>query len=159
MAGRSKIVDRQELIRWFNQGKTYSWMRDEYKRKYGLDVGLSMFGNFRRREGLTRRITRDDDLIPWAVKEEHRYAWDITMLRFEGRRRAGLRELKPEQEQHLEAWIAGLQEDDAVVHYDPDTEKGWFHVPRRAGIDADLIRKPDRKTTLQPNTDAADKLK
>ena len=159
MAGRSKIQDEHELVRWFEQGKTYDWMRREYKRKYNLEVGVSMFGNFRRRRGLKRRITRDDNLIPWEVKEEHRYAWDITMLRFEARRRAGLRPLKPSEEHQVDTWIAGLAADGAVVHYDPDTEKGWFHVPPRPGIDTDLIRVPDRRTTQQPNTDAAERLK
>lgn len=46
----------------------------------------------------------------------------------------------------LNAWLAGLERDGTVIHYDPDTPEGWWYVPRREGIDTDLIRVPERKT-------------
>jgi hypothetical protein len=38
------------------------------------------------------------------------------------------------------------------VHYDPDTEDGFFYVPR-LDSDADIIRKPRIKTTLRMAAD------
>lgn len=152
--GARKIVDEQELIRWFEEGKTYQWMADEYRRKYNIDTQLSMFGNFRRRHGLTRRITRDDELIPWHVKTEHRWAYPVAMLRVEARQR----DQKPVSEDELHrlvSWRAMLDKENAVVYYDPDTEDGFFYVPREEG-DTDIIRRPRRKTTMRPNADTAE---
>ncbi|QAY15934.1 immunity repressor [Streptomyces phage Janus] len=148
---KRKIQDEQEVIRWFEEGKTYQWMIDEYKRKYNIDTVASMWGNFRRRRGLDRRITRDDDLIPWFVKEEHRWKYPVAMLRVEARLRDG-QELSETDKARLASWKEMLDEENAVVHYDPDTEDGFFYVPREPG-DADIIRKPQEKTTPRLNAD------
>lgn len=151
--GARKIQDEREVIRWFEEGRTYQWMIDKYKEKYGIDTVPSMWGNFRRRRGLDRRIVRDDDLIPWFVKEEHRWAYPLVMLRTEARRRAGHPVTKPDQSR-LATWKQMLEEENAVVHYDPDTEEGFFYVPRQPEDD-DLIHRPAKKTTARPNTDKA----
>ena len=141
----SKIQDDGEVRRWFAEGRTYRWMCDEYLRKYNIETVPSLWGNYRRRRGLTRRITRDDNLIPWLVTEKHRWAYPLAMLRVEARRRAG-REIREVDLARLEPWKQDLVEGGLVVHYDPDTEQGFFYVPARPE-DADLIRVPRRKTT------------
>lgn len=141
----SKIQDDGEVRRWFEEGKTYRWMCDEYLRKYNIETVTSMWGNYRRRHGLTRRITRDDNLIPWLVKEKHRWEYPVAMLRAEGRRRAG-RKIRAQDEARLPSFKRKLAEGGLVVHYDPDTEEGFFYVPARPE-DTDLIRVPKRKTT------------
>lgn len=145
---RSKIVNEQEVIRWFEEGRSYNWMVEEYEKKYNLQVTPSMFGNFRMRRGLDRRISRDETLIPWEVKREHRWHYPLAMLRVEARRREG-RELRETDAQRLANWKQSLAEQDLVVHYDPDTEEGFFYVPRRQGIDTDLIRVPDHLLAQQ----------
>ncbi len=146
--GASKIVDESEILHWFEEGKTYRWMCDEYLRKYNIETVPSLWGNYRRRRGLTRRITRDDDLIPWFVTEKHRWAYPLAMLRVEARRRAG-REIRDVDLARLTPWKQDLAEGGLVVHYDPDTEQGFFYVPARSE-DTDLIRVPEQKTTLRP---------
>lgn len=148
---KRKIVDEGEVIRWFEEGKTYQWMIDEYKRKYHIETVPSMWGNFRRRKGLERRIVRDDDLIPWFVKEEHRWAYPLAMLRAEARRRAG-KQLTETDAGRLESWKEMLEEESAVVHYDPETEEGFFYIPRQPEDD-DIIHRPPKKTTPRPNAD------
>lgn len=148
----SKIVDEGEVIRWFEEGRTYQWMVDTYREKYNIETVPSLWGNFRRRRGLARRLARDDDMIPWEVKREHRWAWPINMLRQEVRRRAGF-ELTPDMEERVDGWLRGVEQDGTVLHYDPDTEKGWFYVARRPDIDTDLIRVPNRKTTTRHAAD------
>lgn len=148
--GARKIQDEQEVIRWFQEGRTYKWMIEEYKRKYHIDTVPSMWGNFRRRRGLDRRIVRNDNLIPWAVKEEHRWAYPLSMLRTEARRREG--QASEGDVARLDAWLEMLKSEDAVVHYDPDTEEGFHYIPRQSG-DEDLIHEPPRKTTQRPNAD------
>lgn len=146
-----KIVNEQEVIRWFEEGKTYQWMVEEYRRRYNIETVPSLWGNFRRRRGLARRITRDDELIPWAVNVEHRWAYPLAMLRVEARRRAG-RELRDDDSERLESWLQMLKGEDAVVHYDPDTDEGFHYIKRQSG-DSDLIHQPARKTTLRPAAD------
>lgn len=149
---KTKIVDEGEVKRWIEEGKTYDWMVRKYKEKYNIETVPSMWSNFRRRRGLERRIFRDDDLIPWAVKREHRWRNQVAMLRAEARRRAGA-EVSESSMRALRSWLESMEEGDIVVHYDPDTEEGFFYVPRRPGTDTDLIRKPDFKTTTRRNAD------
>lgn len=138
---RTKIVSEQEVRRWFEEGRTYQWMTDEYRRKYNIETGVSMWSNFRHRRGLPRRIARNDDLLPWAVSEKHRWAYPATMLRLEARLREGM-ELSDESAHRLSLWKQRLDKAGAVVHYDAETDEGWFYVERRDGIDIDLIRTP-----------------
>lgn len=149
---KSKIVNHDEVRRWIEEGRTYHWMVEEYLRKYDIETSVSMFGSYRARHGLARRIERDDDLIPWFVKEEHRYALPILMLRAEARRRQGAT-LDPQSERKLRGFLDQRQRKNDVVHYDPDTEEGWQYVPRREGVDLDLIREPERKTTVKRRAD------
>jgi hypothetical protein len=143
--GAKKIQDEAEVVRWFEEGRTYEWMSAEYQRKYNIEMTQSAWSNFRRRKGLNRRTVRDDNLIPWAVNPEHRHKYPLMMLRSEARRRAG-REMKPLDQIQLANWLKYISGLNAVVHYDPDTVEGFFYVPREAS-DEDLIRQPERKTT------------
>ncbi|AGM12205.1 immunity repressor [Streptomyces phage Danzina] len=146
-----KIQDEGEVLRWFEEGRTYDWMVEEYRRKYNIETVPSLWGNFRRRRGLPRRIVRDDDLIPWLIKEEHRWLYPLAMLRVEARLRAGAKVSELELSR-VTNWKQMLEEENAVVHYDPDTEDGFFYVPRQPGDD-DIIHKPQRKTTPRRRVD------
>ena len=146
-----KIQDEGEVLRWFEEGRTYDWMVEEYKRKYNIETVPSLWGNFRRRRGLPRRIVRDDDLIPWLIKEEHRWLYPLAMLRVEARLRAGAKVSELELSR-VTNWKQMLEDEGAVVHYDPDTEDGFFYIPRQAGDD-DIIHKPPRKTTPRRRVD------
>lgn len=131
-----------EVKRWFEEGKTYREMVDLYREQYNLEVSQTMFSNRRALRGWTRRHMRDDELIPWAVKPEHRNERPVVMLRVEARVRAGL-PITDAERSDLAYFREQLEEKRAVVHYDPDTERGFFYVPREAG-DADIIRRPSR---------------
>lgn len=147
----TKIVNEQEVIRWFEEGRTYKWMTDEYRRKYNTEMVSSAWGNFRRRRGLARRINRDDDLIPWHVLPKHRWSYQLQMLRAEARRRAGF-ELRDEDQRRLPAWLRHLEEEDVVIDYVPELEEGFVFTPREPDDD-DIIRRPRRKTTLRKAAD------
>jgi hypothetical protein len=140
----TKIQDRQEVLKWFAEGRTYSWMVEKYIEKYNIETTQTMWANFRSRNKLPRRIARNETLIPWGVKEEHRYNQAVVMLRQEARRREGL-PLTEGYEARVNSWLEMLEEEGVVVHYDPDTEEGFFYVPREAGDD-DIIRRPPEIT-------------
>lgn len=141
MPAVSKVQDLGEVISWLEEGRTYRWMVDEYQRKYGISTTPSMWAAIRRRRGLTTRLVRDRDLVPWRVNPEHRHAHAAAMLRAEARRRAG-RVLTPRTTTLLEAWRARLDREGTVVLYDRSSPSGWRYVPRRPGVDLDLIRDP-----------------
>lgn len=145
MAAPSKVQDTNEALRWLQEGRTYAWIVEEYQRKYGIQTTISMWAAIRRRHGIDTRIVRDDTLIPWAVNREHRHSHAVSMLRAEARKRAG-KTLTPLMADMLAVWLRGIEADGTVVHYDPETEEGWWYVPRREGVDTDLIRVPERVT-------------
>lgn len=142
----SKIQNAREVEGWIEEGRTYRWMVEEYERKYNLEVSPTMFSNFRARRGLSRRLTRNTALIPWEVKREHRWNYNLAMLRAEARRRDG-KLLRDDEAGKLSSWKRHLLDENAVVHYEPETEQGWFLVPRREGVDLDLIRVPSKGLT------------
>ncbi len=134
-------------MRWFEENRTYEWMQQTYREKYGIETTIPMWAAFRRRKGLDRRNTRADELLPWKVNPEHRHLYPALMLRLEGRLRDG-RPIDPVKMRRLESWKQSLAEDNLVVHYDPETEEGFFYIPREEQ-DTDLIRKPKVKTGNQ----------
>lgn len=150
----SKLQDRDEFIRWYQEGKTYSWIVEEYLRKYNIEIGAGTVSNWRHQLGLEKRQVRDANLIPWTVEREHRQSHLLNMLRAEVRRRAG-EPVAPSVERKLAGWLRNMAADDTVVHYDPETEQGWFLVPRRPGVDLDLIREPDAVTRVRGSRDVA----
>ena len=145
MAPRSKIVDETEVEHWIAEGRTYAWMAEEYLRKYNLEISPTTFSNLRARKGLPRRFARDVSLIPWEIKPEHRFAAPLWALRAEGRRRSGM-EMKASTLERLAAWKDRQFADDRAIHYDPDTEQGWWLLLHRGVVDQDIIREPGRVT-------------
>lgn len=147
--GAKKIVDEDEVIEWFHAGETYDWMIAKYLELYSTKTTRGMWSTFRSRKRLPRRNVRNTDLIPWKVKEEHRYEYPVMMLRAEGRRLDPNAELTPEDEARLKSWKAKLKEENVVVHYDPDHPDGWFYVKRQPG-DTELIHPPEKATGNKP---------
>lgn len=139
MPAHSKVVDLDEALNWLAEGRSGQWIADEYRRKYGLATSPSMWSRLRKRTGLEPGLVRNPSLIPWAVKPQHRHGHAVAMLRAEGRKRAG-RPLPRRTEELLTSWLARLSCDDLVVMY--DRSSGWRYVPRRHGVDLDLIREP-----------------
>jgi hypothetical protein len=139
-----------EVRGWYHQGRTYAWMAQEYNRKYELRVSPAIFSYRRSARGWERRKQkRDDELFPWAVKEEHRWHRLLLMLRLEARsRRFGTEEMKEREVRDLAAFREQLRTEDVVIHYDPHTEQGFLLVPRRPG-DSDIVRQPSEDSWSQ----------
>jgi hypothetical protein len=150
----SKIVDEQEVLRWFAEGKTYQEMCDLYREKYNIETAPSLWGNFRRRRGLEPRIARDTDLIPWQhIKSEHRYAYPLVMLRLAAREEAGF-PIPEVNRTRYDNWRKMLADNDFVVHYDPDTTEGWWYDKRRPGDGDGIVRHPAPSAARRGPVDA-----
>lgn len=145
MAGmRVRIESEQEVERWYTEGRAFRWMAEEHDRKYGRKPTVAAFQSVVRRSGLPPRSLHSNPLIPWKVRREHQRKWTHTQLRNENRRRNGM-PVNEAKLMELERWKIGLEKAGAVVDYRRDTEEGYFLVPRRDGIDTDLIRVPDQE--------------
>lgn len=147
----SKIVDAQEVIRWFNEGVTYEEMSRRYLEQYNIETTPTLWANFRRRRGLARRVARDTDLIPWDVQPQHRWHRYLTALRHEARRRDGL-PLREDDERRLDDFLRLLESEQAVVTYVSDTDEGFFLVAREPQ-DTDIIHRPKTQVTAGRRVD------
>lgn len=138
----TKIVDEEEVKRWFADGLTYEEMSRRYREQYHIEMTPTAWGNFRRRRGLQRRTFHDTDLIPWVVRPEHRYKYPLRMLRLEGRVRAG-QPLRDEDVVRHRNFLSFLADNRYVVDYRPDDQPlaGFVYAPRRP-TDADITRQP-----------------
>lgn len=149
--GRSlKVRSVAEVKRWYDEGRTYVWMSEEHERKYGVAVSPQAFSEIRHVEGWEPRVKRNLSLIPWMVKPEHRFHYDLIQLRFLSRRLDGKTVGDDDVERNLDAWLRHLKAANVVVAYDPDSAEGFSHVPREPRDRDGLIRQPERVTTRRP---------
>lgn len=118
-------------------------MVEEWEKESGIRVSRSAIAMAMRLHDVTPAHPRPryDDMLPWHVKVEHALHSDAQLLRLEGRRRSGAK-IPPRKLQWLTGWKTRLMDADAVIHYDPNTESGFFWVKRESSDD-DIIRRPD----------------
>ena len=89
-----------------------------------------------------------NSIRPWQVKAEH-CGSEIDQRLYEFAQRRSGQPLSEEQAATLDAFLARLDRERKVVHYDPDSVNGWLLVPRQPSDDADsIIRQPRRKRRI-----------
>jgi hypothetical protein len=148
VAAEAKIQDHTEVDRWIREGLTYKQMAEIYRER-GIEIGQGAFAMYALRSAKHEaRLPRHRDLIPWALEKQHRHKMDVQMLRAESRRRRG-EDLPAVTARKLGAWTRRLQDENAVIHYDPGTEQGFFWIPREPQDD-DIIRRPADRIQLVP---------
>ena len=146
------IVNEDEVIQWFSEGRPYAWMAQEYERKYNTDTTVTMWGNYRRRNNLPKvLITLSNRSMPWTIREEHLLCYPAMMLRTAAmtveqpttaaREAATQFHLSDLNMLRLRVWRDLLAADGLVVHYEPAA--GFSYVARRPGIDLGLVREPE----------------
>lgn len=113
------------------------WTTARIAEKYGTTPAAVSAALAREGKSMDRR--RYPELIPWRVRVQHGNDYNLRMLRWEGRLRAGL-DLPDYKKKALASWRARLKRERAVIHYDP--ELGFFMVKARPQ-DTDLVRVPD----------------
>ena len=113
----------------------------EMYRQRGIDVTQSAISQ----AIASGRIKMDTNVstgaLPWPLKPEHRHFHAARMLRTQARLDKGM-EIGLTLRRQVETWIEGLELEGSVIHYDPDTEEGFWRVPRRNGIDLWWVRDP-----------------
>lgn len=138
--GRQKLDDK-EVEQMLRAGKTQLEVVDIYRDR-GVDISQSAISQAITAGRIKVDTNRNSGGIPWKLKPQHRHLNAARMLRTLARMDAGLAVGKSLEEQ-ARVWRAGLEEEGSVIAYDPDTEEGFWRVPRRPGIDLGLVRDPD----------------
>lgn len=145
MAHPQYVPGKTELKVYLSRGMTQQQIADTWGEVTGIKPSRSAIGLAIARYGLKSATPRPryDDLLPWRVRTEHKMHYDARMLRLEGQSRAG-KKLTADSARDLASWKRQLEELDAVVHYDGDTEEGFHLVRRDPALDepGSLIRKP-----------------
>lgn len=134
------VRDVDEAVSWIEQGMPLDWVRQEYERRYNLQTTLGMWEHFVRTHVVRDRTVRTA-LVPWHVLEQHQWSGHLAMLRVEEWSRAG-QWVPPSDATRHAAWRQSLDAAGLVVDYDPATQDGFVLVPRRVGLDTDVIRDP-----------------
>jgi hypothetical protein len=138
--GQQKIDDKQveQLLRsGWTQGRVVEW----YKGK-GIDVTQSAISQAISAGRIKVDTNRNAGAIPWKLKPEHRHLHAARMLRTLARMEAG-REIGVSLQKQVKTWREGLELENSVITYDPDTPEGFWRVPRRPGIDLGWVRDPN----------------
>jgi hypothetical protein len=137
-------IPHEKVRRLVRQGLTPKQIAETLLAEDDIRVTPAAIGMWRKRQGIAPTMARHAALLPWKLRREHKDLWPAVQLRTEGMRRRG-EKISPRQAKSLDDWIANLEAQNAVVHYDRDSENGFYNVPRREGVDLDLIRDPTKE--------------
>jgi len=119
---------------------THQQIADEVYRQTGYRVGRSSVSAALSRAGETTPKPRKAT-VPWRVAERHSGRYQLVMLRCLDRRNKG-ESMPLEYERRLNAWLARMDRDNAVVAYCRSTDEGFFYVPREPG-DVGYVRREE----------------
>lgn len=138
--GRQKLDDK-EIEQLLRAGRTQQQVVDLYRAK-GLEITQSAISQAIAAGRIKVETNRNSGAIPWKLKPEHRHLHAARMLRTLARLEAGM-EIGDSLRGQVKTWREGLELEDSVITYDPETTEGFWRVPRRHGIDLGWIREPD----------------
>lgn len=138
---RPQKLDDKEVERLLRAGKTQEDVVEIYRGK-GIQIAQSTISQAISAGRIKVNTNRHTGGIPWKLKPEHRHLHAARMLRTQARLDAGLEVGKSLQKQ-VTSWIAGLEADNSVIHYDPETPEGFWRIERREGIDQWWVRDPN----------------
>lgn len=125
MAAPRILPPTAELQKMVDKGMTHAQIAQKLSEKTGHKIARSTVSAALSRAGSSDQGTRYSDEIPWRVKGEHLTQYPVRMLRLLGRRNKKI-ELKDDEAQRLDSWLANLSQQNLVVAYSP--EKGFLYV-------------------------------
>jgi len=139
--GVTRAPNKTQLKNYLAKGLTQEQIVEAWERDSNIRVSRSAIGMAIKRYELASSRPRPNymEMIPWTVRREHQMHWDARMLRLEARRRRG-EALTDKEKRDLTQWRSRLDEADAVVVYEPDSNEGFFWV-QRLSTDDDIVRR------------------
>lgn len=145
MSAIQRVPNKTQMRSYLSKGMTQKEIAEAWEAESGIKVSRSAIAMAIERYNLKSSRPRPtyDDLLPWTVAAEHRAHIDARMLRLEGRLRMhGEKALNEAEHRWLAQWKADLERLGAVVHYERDTEEGFFWIPRQPEHGDELIARP-----------------
>ena len=137
------VAELQKLV---DQGMTHAQIASKLSQKTGHKIARSTISAALSRAGASDTGTRYAEEIPWRVRGEHLTQYPVRMLRLLGRRHKKI-DLRADEAQRLDNWLAGLHQKNLVVAYSP--EAGFMYVEADEVHDGqDGI--PIRRRTIAP---------
>lgn len=148
--GAPRTVPSDAMLRRYVEdfGWTHQQIADHVSKETGMPVARSTISAALSRAGLTNRV-RYSEYIPWSpIKAIHNHHYALVMLRVYARLQAGVK-VPDDQVARYEAWRKKLEEHNAVVAYIPDSDEGFYYVPRKPSDGDALVtkRKPRSKSS------------
>lgn len=139
-----RVPDATQMRRYLELGLSQSQIVEQWEKDSNVRVSRSAIGMAISRYGLksSRPRERYMDTLPWKLNQEHYYHPDARLLRLEGRRRRG-KSLTDKEQTWLNGWLKEIQDKEAVIIYRPETEQGFWWVPRTDEDDDPVIRRPE----------------
>lgn len=127
MAAPRLLPPTTELRKLVKKGMTHQEIAEYLAETKNIRISRSAISAALSRAGLTEREGhRYSNEIPWRVKSRHLTQYPVRMLRLLGRHNSGIL-LSSEEAERLDAWLATLDENRAVVAYCPDGP-GFLYV-------------------------------
>lgn len=132
-------IDYSEAEQLLRQGKT----QVEVAEHFGVSKSAVAVAVHRGRIKYDPVNRAERRAVPWVVRDEHQNKYLIRMLRAKRRADEGLGNAQP-MDRMLKSFLASMEREDAVIHYNPELEEAFIRVRRRPGIDDHpLIRRDD----------------
>lgn len=134
-------LDDKEVEVMLRSGMTQQQVVAVYRER-GVNVAQSAISQAISSGRIKVDTNRHSGGIPWKLRPEHRHLHAARMLRTQARLDAGL-EVGKSLLKQVTTWREGLIDEGSVIAYDPETEEGFWRVPRRPGIDLGWVREPN----------------
>jgi len=141
------LPNSDELLALSKQGLTHQEIATRITDTTGYQVTRSAVSVALHRAGLVDPKERYQDEIPWSLSGKDLKSYPVRMLRLLARQRRGL-SLTVEEAHRLQSWLLKMEENKAVVAFDPDQNPSIFYVMRRPEDDPEL---PIRKERVHVN--------
>lgn len=151
MPAQTKVPNKTQMRRYLSRGLTQQQIVDTWHEDSGEKVSRSAIAMAIERYDLSSAHKRPSypDMLPWIVATQHLQHIDARMLRLEGRRRAKGR-LSTSEQRWLDQWKNELRRQGAVVHYERNSDEGFFWVPAGdPGVVVDEDRLIDRSNAVK----------
>lgn len=152
MARPQILPNTERLVRMRDSGMTQreiaAKVNEENRRIHGSDyrpvTRAAVSVALHRAGEVGGQRPRYEEEIPWSpIRPEHYNDYRQTQLRTWARVNRGDTNIPKRQLHEYELFRRRLEENDAVIHYDP--RQGFFAVKRRPGVDTGMIRLTDEQ--------------
>jgi predicted metal-dependent hydrolase len=142
------LPDTNTLRRWVeDEGLTHQQIAERVFVETGNTVSRSTVSAALHRAGLTKPTSRYRDELPWTVAVQHITEYPARMLRLLGRQREG-QPLSDTDQRRLANWLQKMEDEHAVVAYDPTSRYGFYYVEKDDTTDG-LNGVPIRRQTVR----------